>query len=1242
MKRYLLCFSVLLLLSFFGKAQTPTWATDIAPILYANCTKCHHTGGAGHFSLMTFSDAYTYGFSMASDVSNKIMPPWPPDQNYKHFAHERVISQTEIDAINSWVTAGRPMGDITQAPAQPTYSNGSQLGTVNLTVKTPDYSPTGTTDVYRNFVLPSGLLQSKYITAFEVIPGDAHLVHHVLIFSDTTGVPAQLDAADAGPGYTNAGGTGSLASKLIGGFTPGASPYYTPVGTGFRLPANTNIIVQVHYPQGASGTDSTRINFKLSSTAVREITVYPLVNHLQNINAQINIPANTTRTYYEQYNMPSGNWTFLSAFPHMHLIGRSIECFATTTIPNDTIRFVNVPNWDFNWQDTYVFPNAVKVPGGTGNSIKARAFYDNTANNPFNPNNPLAAVHAGEATTDEMMMVFFGFMPYVTGDENLIIDRRVIPQGATTFCNGQQVVLKTIEGTGYTYQWYKNGTSISGANSFAYSATQAGNYHVLISLGPNSAYSDTIPVTVSAAPTAAITSALNSFCPGGSITLNATTGTGYTYQWLNNATPITNATAASYTATAAGSYTLQVYNGCYALSTAKTITAASAPSNAVMTIGSPTFCVGANVTLSAPAGLTYHWSNNATSQNIVLTQSGNYLVTVTGANNCTAVSTPITVTANALPSATITPSGITTFCAGGNVTLSAPALLSYHWSGGQTSSSIQVTQTGDYALTVTDANTCRASAAAVHVTVNTNPSAAVNASGSTTFCAGGTVSLSAPAGLTYHWSNNAASQTIAATQTGNYLVTVTGSNSCTAVSTPIAVTVNPLPSSTITPSGLTTFCSGGSVTLSAPASLSYHWSGGQTSSSIQVTQTGDYALTVTDANTCSASAAAVHVTVHSTPSVSITASGSTEFCNGGSVVLNATNAAAYSWSDGAVASSSTINTSGTVSVTITDANSCTNTTSQIVTEYPAVDNTITTDRPTTICPGEQVNLSAAAGFSYNWSNSATGQSIAVSANGTFAVTVTDSHSCSAVSAPVTITVSNNAVASITPSGSTNLCSGGSVQLTASSGDVYLWSNGDTSQTIAVSSTGSFSVVVTTSGTCIAVSDTTEVVLNTNPIVTLSGNADTVCSSAGAIQLTGGNPPSGTFSGNAVSGSLFDASTAAPGSNLITYSYTDNNGCSSLATETIEVEVCSGISTLSENSIRIQPNPNNGTFEIYLDGNNSSNAEAKVFDASGKLVYNNVLVESSSTISLGEVSSGIYLLQVKTATGTFRRKVVIGN
>lgn len=566
MKRKITIYNLLLLTSLvFSRlqAQSPTWTNGVAKIFYANCTSCHHSGGIAPFSLDNYQDASTYSGSVALAITNG-MPPWNADPNYKRYAHERVLSPTDVSKIQQWVANGAPSGDLRFAPPAPTYSNSSQLGTADLSVRMNSYTVSINNDEYRNFVIPSGLLQSKFATAIEVIPGNTAIVHHVLVFQDSTNNAISTSSS---------GGTGSAASKLIYEYVPGSQPYYTPVGTGIRLPANTRIVLQVHYAPGSQGQlDSTRVNFKLSTASLRNISVNSLLNHFSTLtNGPLYIPANQTKTFNEAFSFP-GNWTFLTASPHMHLIGKTFLTYAVkNTTPFDTIRFVKINDWDFHWQDNYVFQNALKIPNGY--SLRASALYDNTSNNPHNPYNPPQNISAGEATTEEMMMVFFSYLPYQTGDENLIIDKRIIPKGATTFCEGITVTLKTIEGTGYTYQWYRNGTPISGATSATYEAGLTGNYSVSITLGPNNAVSDPVSVTVNSAPVATLTPSGSAVIPnGGSVTLNVSTGSGYTYQWYRNDTLIQGATSSSYVATIAGSYYAEVYNGCYALSASTVLT----------------------------------------------------------------------------------------------------------------------------------------------------------------------------------------------------------------------------------------------------------------------------------------------------------------------------------------------------------------------------------------------------------------------------------------------------------------------------------------------------------------------------------------------------------------------------------------------------------------------------------------------------------------------------------------------
>lgn len=564
MRFYTATIGCILFSTLFASAQ-PDWATGVAPILYRNCTNCHHPGGIGPFSLMTYQDAYDHAGSIANAVSNGSMPPWSPDTTYQRYTHERTISAQEINDIQQWVSNGMPSGNWVDAPNPPLYASTSQLDSISMSMRIPTFTVNSNQDVYRNFVLPTGLTQAAYATALEIVPGNTAIVHHVLVFQDSTNNTISS---------TSSGGTGSAASQLIFGYTPGASPYYTPVGTGFRLPANTRIILQMHYAPGSLGqVDSTRINLKIASGNLRQIAVSPLLYHSSPslLNGPLSIPANTTRSFDEEFRVLTGNYTLLYAFPHMHLIGRSIYSYGLKPVTNDTIPFVRINDWDFHWQDNFVFRNTLRIPNGT--LFKAHAFYDNTSNNPDNPSDPPINVSLGESTLDEMMLVFFAYLPYQSGDENMIVDKRITVMGAKNICSGQTVLLKAIQGTGYTYQWYYNNNPISGATNYYYTAGQTGAYKVSISLGTNNAVSEPVNITVFSSFTATITpSGFNLIAPFDSLQLNAGTGSGFTYQWFNNGNPIPGANGPSYWASLEADYTVMINNGgCNSMSPVATV-----------------------------------------------------------------------------------------------------------------------------------------------------------------------------------------------------------------------------------------------------------------------------------------------------------------------------------------------------------------------------------------------------------------------------------------------------------------------------------------------------------------------------------------------------------------------------------------------------------------------------------------------------------------------------------------------
>ncbi|MFZ4771883.1 MAG: T9SS type A sorting domain-containing protein [Ferruginibacter sp.] len=371
-------------------------------------------------------------------------------------AHERILTTAEVQAINDWVNGGAPSGDLALTPPIPVYATGITLPSYDLVLTMPSYTVNTTTDLYRCFVLPSTLVNQKMITLLEVIPGNDRIVHHVLVYQDTTGQAALLDANDADAGYTSFGGIGVNSAKLIAGWVPGSQPMALPNGFGIRLAPNSDIVLQIHYPGGTSNeVDSTKIVFKFapSTSGIRSVSNAPILNHsISLIDGPLFIPANETRTLHARYVMPQVNVSLLSVGPHMHLIGKSISSWAVSPT-GDTIPFTKINNWDFHWQGSYNFKRIKKIPAGS--TLFSEAFYDNTTNNSSNPSNPPVDVSLGESTTDEMMLIYFQYLQYHNGDENILMDSSDITTGTEEFDFSDKIK------TPQLYDLYPNPSSLA-------------------------------------------------------------------------------------------------------------------------------------------------------------------------------------------------------------------------------------------------------------------------------------------------------------------------------------------------------------------------------------------------------------------------------------------------------------------------------------------------------------------------------------------------------------------------------------------------------------------------------------------------------------------------------------------------------------------------------------------------------------------------------------------------------------
>ncbi len=632
------------------------------------------------------------------------------------------------------------------------------------------------------------------------------------------------------------------------------------------------------------------------------------------------------------------------------------------------------------------------------------------------------------------------------------------------------------------------------------------------------------------------------------------------YLWSNGET------TASISAIAAGSYSVQtISDGCTsAVSDPIVVTLTTPPPTPTITLsGSTTLCNGESLTLTAPWFYEYIWSTNETTESINVTTAGTYTVRTIDAGCTSAASAPIVVTVNGPSTPTITPSGPTTFCSGGSVMLTAPTGFEYLWSTNETTESINVTAGGSYTVQTIASGCTSAASAPVVVTLSSPSAPTITASGPTTFCVGGSVMLSAPAGFEYLWSTNETTQSINVTAGGNYTVQTIASGCTSAVSAPIGVIVNNLPARpTIRVTGSTTFCAGGSVSLGIadPTALML-WSTGATSQFIQVTTSGSYTLRYIDFNNgcTSAVSAAVVVNVLAAPSMpTITPNGPTTFCTGGSVLLTAPLGFSYRWSNNATSRSITVTNSGSYTVR-TIASGCTSAISAatvVTVNTPPSTPTITAGGPTTFCPGGFVTLSAPTGFSYLWSTNETSESINVTGAGSYTVRTIANGCTSAVSAATVVNFNTQPSAPIiTPSGPTTFCTGGSVTLTAPTGFEYLWSTNETTESINVPAGGSYTVQTIASGCTSAVSAPVEVTVNTTPPkASLQALGSTTLCTGGSVTLQAPAFQQYIWSTNETT-EFITVSTAG------TYSVrTISNGCTSAASDPIVVTLSSPPST----------------------------------------------------------------------------------
>ncbi|HWA98832.1 MAG TPA: hypothetical protein VG713_10090 [Pirellulales bacterium] len=404
--------------------ETVTYSKHVAKILWDRCASCHRPGEVGPFPLLTYDDAAKRADFIADITRSRRMPPWHAEPGYGDCLDDRRMSDDEIDTLAAWARAAAPEGNPADLPSRPTFHDGWQLGTPDLVLTLPEpfAVPADGRDVFRCFVIPTGVAEDRTVAAVEFRPGNPRVVHHALFFLDRAGNARKLDEQDAEQGYASFGGIGIIPTGVLGGWAPGGIPRRLPDGLGRMLRKDSDLVMQVHYhPTGKPETDQSQIGIYFTPEPAKRIVAGIFI-----VNRNIHIPPGAKEHRVTAEFTTPCDIEAIGVAPHMHYIGRQMK--VTAHLPDGSEKImIWVKDWDFNWQSQYLYKEPLKLPKQT--RIVAEAIYDNSADNPRNPNEPPKWIRYGEQTTNEMCLCGVPFIAN-SRDEYMQVMQEVIRANA--------------------------------------------------------------------------------------------------------------------------------------------------------------------------------------------------------------------------------------------------------------------------------------------------------------------------------------------------------------------------------------------------------------------------------------------------------------------------------------------------------------------------------------------------------------------------------------------------------------------------------------------------------------------------------------------------------------------------------------------------------------------------------------------------------------------------------------------
>lgn len=384
-----------------GRAREPqtdspvTYSNQIARIFQNRCQECHREGQIAPFTLSDYEEAAGWGEMIAEVVREGRMPPWHADPQFGHFSNENRLSSVEKDQIRTWVENGCPQGNPKDLPEPRKFHDNwfmaREPDKVVYMAEPVDVKAEGV-ESYRHYTVDPGFTEDKWVKLAECMPGNRAVVHHIIVYVKPPGQKAARPE----------GGEGDVREMIfLAGFAPGTRPLVSPPGWAKKIPAGSKLVFEMHYtPIGIPQKDRSSVG--LVFVDEKEVT-----HHLTTANAlnhRFEIPPQNGNYKVEAKQKISQEVTLLSLFPHMHMRGKSFR-YELTVPGSDTPEILlDVPHYDFNWQNSFILAEPRVLPAGS--VIHCTAHFDNSSANLANPN-PTKKVRWGPQTWEEMMIGWF-------------------------------------------------------------------------------------------------------------------------------------------------------------------------------------------------------------------------------------------------------------------------------------------------------------------------------------------------------------------------------------------------------------------------------------------------------------------------------------------------------------------------------------------------------------------------------------------------------------------------------------------------------------------------------------------------------------------------------------------------------------------------------------------------------------------------------------------------------------------